>query len=186
MQFNEDNKSVTETIDILAADVVKYMTEQGLTASAAESCTGGLISAAITSVPGASKVFIGGAVTYAEQMKVKLLGVSEKTLERFTVYSEQTALEMCSGVRRITGSDYAVAVTGLAGPDGGSKEKPVGTVYAAVCSEKRSVVKNLALYNEPEYEKLDRRSIRDLTVLRTLELLQQMLMEDEISERNGN
>lgn len=175
MYFYEDNKSVTKSIDSLAVNVVKYMTEQGVTLSAAESCTGGLLSSCITEVPGASEIFAGGAVVYTEEMKMRLLGVSEDTLRRFTVYSEEVAHEMSTGVRKLTGSDYAIGITGIAGPGGGTRDKPVGTVYVSVCGQDAETVKNLALYNEIEYEKLDRRRIRELTVLRALEMLSDML-----------
>jgi PncC family amidohydrolase len=182
MYFHEDNKSVTESIDIVASNVVKYMTEQGLTLSAAESCTGGLVSASVTNVPGASKVFLGGAVTYTEELKMKLLGVKKQTLECFTVYSRQTAEEMSEGVKRLTGSDCSIAVTGIAGPDGGTADKPVGTVYVSVSCPNAAVTKNLMLYNENEYGKLDRGRIRELTVLRALELLSELL-KDNAAER---
>jgi PncC family amidohydrolase len=176
MNFHEDNKSVTESIDRLAFDVVKYMKEQGLTLSTAESCTGGLLSAAITSVPGASAVFEGGAVVYTESLKVKLLGVSQHTLDTYTVYSEETAVEMSRGVRKLTGSDFGIGITGIAGPDGGTDEKPVGTVYVSISGKDTAdVVRNLKLYEKSEYGKLDRGKIRRLTVLGTLELMSAIL-----------
>ncbi|WP_347497643.1 CinA family protein [Ruminococcus sp. YE71] len=181
MNFYEDNKSVTKSIDSAAACVVKYMTEHGLSLSCAESCTGGALAAAVTSVAGASAVFLGGAVTYTEEMKMKLVGVRRETLERFTVYSAETAAEMSEGVRELTGSDFGIGITGIAGPSGGTDEKPVGTVYVSVSGKNGTVTRDLALYKE--YEKLDRRSIRELTVLKSLEML-----EDEFKkeERNGN
>ena len=183
INFYEDNKSVTKTIDSAAACVVKYMTEHGLSLSCAESCTGGALAAAVTSVPGASAMFLGGAVTYTEEMKMKLVGVKRETLERYTVYSAETADEMSEGVRRVTGSDYGVGITGIAGPSGGTPEKPVGTVYVSVCGRGGTVTRDLALYKEKNYEKLDRRSIRELTVLRSLQMLEELLRQDE---RNGN
>ncbi len=183
MRFYEDDNLVTKTIDSTASFVVKYMTEHGLTLSAAESCTGGLLAASITAVSGASAMFKGGAVTYAEEMKVKLLGVSTETLERFTVYSEQTAEEMSRGVRTLMETDYGIGITGIAGPSGGTAEKPVGTVYVSVSGKRGTVTADLALYKEDDYEKLDRRAIRELTVLRSLEMLVELLEQDE---RNGN
>lgn len=180
MEIHEDNKMVTETIDTLAASVVKYMTAQGLTLSLAESCTGGLIAAAITSVSGASQIFLGSAVTYTEDVKTKLLGVSRK----YTVYSEQTALEMSRGANELFGSDYSVAVTGIAGPSGGTSEKPVGTVYISVASREKQTVRRFDLcgdrnYENYEYDKLDRRSIRMLTVMHSLEMLADVLEEQK-------
>lgn len=181
MEIHEDNKMVTETIDTLAASVVKYMTAQGLTLSLAESCTGGLIAAAITSVSGASQIFLGSAVTYTEDVKTKLLGVSRQTLAKYTVYSEQTALEMSRGANELFGSDYSVAVTGIAGPSGGTSEKPVGTVYISVASREKQTVRRFDLCGDRnyEYDKLDRRSIRMLTVMHSLEMLADVLEEQK-------
>lgn len=186
MDFHEDNKLVTKTIDRAAETVVKYMTERRISLSAAESCTGGAFSGAVTSVPGASEMFVGGAVTYTEELKMKLLGVKQQTLEQYTVYSRETALEMSRGVRELTGADVGVGITGIAGPGGGTLDKPVGTVYVAVSGLGREVVKDLALYNEDNYEKLDRRSIRELTVLRGLEMVYGLLTGNlNDTERNG-
>ncbi len=185
MDFHEDNKSVTKTIDSVAEIVVKYMSERVLSMSTAESCTGGALSEAITSVPGASNMFLGGAVTYSEELKRKLLGVKQETLEKYTVYSRETALEMSRGVRELTGADVGVGITGIAGPGGGTEDKPVGTVFVAVSCEGGETVKDLALYNEVFYEKLDRRSIRELTVLRSLQMVYGLLTKKNDTERNG-
>lgn len=112
----------------LEEDVVSLLTERGMTIALAESCTGGLIAARITDVPGASKVFPGSVVAYSNEAKVKLLGVSASTLERCGAVSEETAREMAAGARQAFGADIGVSVTGIAGPDGGSAEKPAGTV----------------------------------------------------------
>nr|MDA8164740.1 nicotinamide-nucleotide amidohydrolase family protein [Desulfobacteraceae bacterium] len=95
----------------------------------AESCTGGLIGHAITRVPGSSAYYLGGAVTYSNGLKEQLLGVAPETLRRHGAVSGETARAMAEGCRRLTGADYALAVTGIAGPGGGSPEKPVGTVW---------------------------------------------------------
>lgn len=118
----------------LAQTVVEGASACGVTISLAESCTGGLIAAALTSVPGASSVLLGSVVTYADEMKRGLLGVGEDTLRDHGAVSEQTACEMASGVRELTGADVTLAVTGIAGPAGGSSAKPVGTVWFAVAS----------------------------------------------------
>ena len=117
---------------------LKALTESGLTLSLAESCTGGLIAARLTEIPGASEVFISSAVTYSNEAKMKLLGVRGETLKAYGAVSAQTACEMAEGARRASGSDIAVAVTGVAGPGGGSAEKPVGLVYLAL-SDKNGV-----------------------------------------------
>lgn len=111
----------------------RKLIESGFSLATAESCTGGGISRGITAVPGASRWFAGGVVTYSNELKMRILGVKKQTLEKYGAVSEQTALEMAMGVRRLTGADFSLAVTGIAGPDGGTEEKPVGTVWTAVC-----------------------------------------------------
>ena len=169
MKFAEDNKVVTETIDIITKCVVKYMSDNKLTMSTAESCTGGMVAAAVTAVSGASVMFSGGVCTYTEEMKMKLLGVKKETLEQFTVYSKEVASEMSRGAQVMFGTDCAVGITGLAGPGGGTDEKPVGTVYVSARSRDREIVRELRLYEE--YEKLDRRMIRELTTLRAMQMV---------------
>lgn len=174
VKFAEDNKLVTETLDIVTARVVKYMIARSISLSTAESCTGGLLSQMITSVAGASQIFIGGVCSYTEQMKMKALGVKKDTLDRFTVYSPQVASEMSEGVMKLTGSDAAIGVTGIAGPTGGSKDKPVGTVYVSVRFGAKEVVKDLALYKE--YEKMDRNFIRSITAQKALLMLEELML----------
>lgn len=115
--------------------VVEGLRSRGLHVAVAESCTGGLIARRITDIPGASEVFGCGLVTYSNEMKNKLLGVSNETLAQFGAVSKETALEMARGARRVSGADVGVGVTGIAGPGGGSAEKPVGLFYAAVSFE---------------------------------------------------
>ena len=107
----------------------KIMISSGKTVSAAESCTGGLIESLITDNPGSSGYFLGGVVSYSNKIKMKLLGVKASTLEKHGAVSEETVKEMVLGVQKLIGSDYAIAVSGIAGPDGGTAEKPVGLVY---------------------------------------------------------
>ncbi len=109
--------------------------DKKFTLATAESCTGGMIGEALTTVPGVSAVYLGGVISYANSVKTGVLGVSTDTLARFGAVSVQTAKEMAIGVRRLTGADVAVSVTGIAGPGGGSAEKPVGTVCFGVSSE---------------------------------------------------
>ena len=112
--------------------IVPYLTHGEKTVSTAESCSGGLIAHRITNVPGASTPFVGGLVAYSNAVKMAQLQVPEDTLARYGAVSEQTALAMAEGARALFKSDYAVSVTGIAGPGGGTEEKPVGLVYMAV------------------------------------------------------
>lgn len=122
--FAEDGSS-------LEATVVRLLTERGLRLATAESCTGGLVADRITDVPGSSAVFTHGFVTYANEAKRDLLGVPQELLDQHGAVSEPVARAMAEGALRVSGADLAVAVTGIAGPGGGSEEKPVGTVWLA-------------------------------------------------------
>lgn len=115
-------------------EIVTLLSQNRQTVATAESCTGGMIASTIVSMPGVSEVFGEGYVTYSNEAKIKNLSVSADTLEQFGAVSEQTASEMASGVRRQANSDYGIATTGIAGPDGGTKEKPVGLVYISCAS----------------------------------------------------
>ncbi|MEO0052814.1 MAG: nicotinamide-nucleotide amidohydrolase family protein, partial [candidate division WOR-3 bacterium] len=120
--------------------VGELLRKNRLTVATAESCTGGLVGDLITSVPGSSDYFRGGIIAYANDIKVNLLGVSKLTLERYGAVSQETVNEMLKGVIRITGADCAVAVSGIAGPGGGTKSKPVGWVYIGVLAGKKKRV----------------------------------------------
>ncbi|SDB50746.1 nicotinamide-nucleotide amidase [Ruminococcaceae bacterium FB2012] len=178
--FAEDNKSVTEGLDIVTGRVVKYIITSGVTLSTAESCTGGMIAERITSIPGASGIFAGGVVSYSEDVKVNVLGVKRETLDKHTVYSAETASEMSRGVMDLMKTEAAIAVTGLAGPSGGTAERPVGTVFVSVRHKNREEVRDLRLYEE--YESLDRELIRLLTVRRALEMLEGLLVSESEGE----
>ena len=125
--FGRDDEEIEQV-------VVKLLAQQKKTLALAESCTGGLIASRITDVPGASEVFLGGVVGYANAAKEKFLGVRSKTLKQHGAVSGAVAQEMALGVREKFGSDFALAVTGIAGPGGGTAEKPVGTVFIALAS----------------------------------------------------
>lgn len=124
----------------LADSLVRLATERGVTFGTAESCTGGLIAATVTGVSGASACFFGGVVSYDNSVKRGLLGVREETLARVGAVSEETACEMAAGALSALGVDYAVSVTGIAGPGGGTPEKPVGLVYIAAAGKDGSPV----------------------------------------------
>lgn len=118
---------------------------EGKTLAAAESCTGGFIAKRITDISGASDVFVGSAVTYANEAKMKLLGVKKETLDRVGAVSEEVAREMAEGIRLALGADVGISTTGIAGPTGGTPEKPVGTVYIAISTERGTRAKRLNL-----------------------------------------
>lgn len=112
--------------------------EKNLKVTFAESCTGGLMAKSVTDVPGASNVFPGSAVTYSNEIKMKLVGVKEETVEKYTEVSYAAAKEMASGAAEFFGADIAVSATGYAGPGGGTETEPVGTVYVGVCVRGRT------------------------------------------------
>jgi len=118
----------------VAEKLVDILKAQGLTCATAESCTGGGIGSAITSVPGSSEVYAGGVVSYSNAVKHNVLGVSQESLDRHGAVSSEVAAEMAEGARRLLKVDLAVSVTGIAGPGGGSAEKPVGLVWFGVSS----------------------------------------------------
>ena len=181
IEFAKDNKAVTETIDNVAEAVVSYLMQKSITLSVAESCTGGMLSETVTSVSGASKVYLGGVCSYTEEMKMQVLGVKEETLEKYTVYSGQVASEMSRGVMELTGSVASVGITGIAGPDGGTDDKPVGTVYVSVRFGDRETVRDLMLYRE--CEKADRKTIRQLTTVKALEMLMTLVEQCESEDK---
>jgi nicotinamide-nucleotide amidase len=122
----------SRTGDPLEVVVGGLLRERHATVAVAESCTGGMLGARLTVTPGSSEYFVGGFITYSNALKHELLGVSAETLERFGAVSPETAEAMAAGARQRTGATYAVSITGVAGPDGGSAEKPVGLVYLAI------------------------------------------------------
>ena len=147
--------------------ILNQMENKRLTLSVAESCTGGYISHLFTQHPGASKVFFGGGVTYSNELKQTVLGVKKATLDQFGAVSEETAREMVAGALRAFKSDYAIAVTGIAGPDGGTPEKPVGTVFIAAANINKTVAKKLTFGNKRQ-QNIERSAIAALNMLNTL------------------
>ena len=147
--------------------VLNIMAEKGLTLSTAESCTGGRIAALITQHAGSSKVFLGGAVSYSNQLKESILGVNPATLQQYGAVSEETVTEMAAGAFKNFRSDFAIAVTGIAGPDGGTPEKPVGTVWVAVVSAKKSAVKKFTFHGR-RIQNIERTAVSALNMLITL------------------
>ena len=160
--------SAAERADVreLAARAVALLTERGLTVSCAESCTGGLLSAALTAIPGASAVYSGGCVTYNDEIKHRVLGVRRKSLKLHGAVSPQVAAEMAVGMRERLGTDYALSVTGYAGPDGGDDKDPVGTVYIGISDMEHTKVVRMV---DPPTATRD--TVREDAVCRALRLL---------------
>ena len=125
--------------------IIQYFITHNITISSAESCSGGLISKMITDIPGCSAIYPGGVCAYSNEMKKKWLNVKSSTLEQYGAVSAETALEMAQGIRNVTGSDYGISTTGIAGPGGGSAEKPIGLVYIAVVGPNYQRVETLPL-----------------------------------------
>ena len=129
--------------DTLPKKVVEYLKEKKLKVAFCESCTGGYISKTITDVPGSSEVFDCGIVTYSNEMKANLVGVSPIALKNKGAVSEEVAAQMAKGIRTLSKADYGISVTGIAGPDGGTDEKPVGLVYMGISTKNTTITKKL-------------------------------------------
>ena len=137
--------------------VARLLIQNGKTLAIAESCTGGLLSSLMTDISGSSAFIKANFVTYANEAKMKYLNVKEETLKTYGAVSEQTAKEMVAGLLNVTNSDYALATTGIAGPTGGSKEKPIGLMYLGLASKNEIIVKKIL---QPEF--LDRKTIKKI------------------------
>ena len=161
----------TKEEETLEQAVVRLLKKYELTVTTAESCTGGLLAGRIINVPGASEVYNEGFITYSNKAKRKYLDVSKSTLKKYGAVSEQTAREMATGGVFATDSDACVAVTGLAGPDGGSEEKPVGLVYIATYMKDK--------VNVQKYQfKGNRAKIREQAVVKGLDLLRRSILDN--------
>jgi len=158
--FGYDNETLAEVIGHL-------LKNSGKTLAVAESCTGGYISHLITSVPGSSVYYNGGVTAYSNSVKKKLLGVSETSLDKYGAVSKVVAKEMALGIKKALNSDYAIATTGIAGPGGGTEEKPVGTVWIAVAGETKTVVKKF-VFGENRERNIIRSSQTALQMLRRI------------------
>ena len=146
--------------------VYKLLKEQGKTLSTAESCTGGNISALITSIAGSSSVYKGSIIAYSNEVKSKLLNVSHNTLENFGAVSKQTVEEMCVGALKSFNTDFAISVSGIAGPGGGTDEKPVGTTWICVASNDKLIAEK-HLFGEDRDRNVRRATLTALNMLRT-------------------
>ena len=153
----------------LSLKIVKLLTSKGLTVSFAESCTGGLLSSSITSISGSSKVFNMGLVTYSNNAKVKLLKVPKKTINKYGAVSYETCLSMVKNLSKISKSNISISITGVAGPNGGTKEKPIGLVYIGLKKGRKTIIKK-NLFNSKK-----RILIQKATVNQTLKLILNIL-----------
>ena len=134
--------------------------------SVAESCSGGLISYNLTKLPGSSKYFIMGVICYSNESKIKFLKVKKETLLKYGAVSVETCKQMCNNLLKISKSNIAISITGIAGPDGGSTQKPIGLVYIGIASEKKIEIKKF-LYSK----KLSRINIQQETLKSTIKLI---------------
>ena len=150
--------------------IISILKEREITITFAESCTGGLLAKTFTDTPGVSSVFLGSVVTYANSIKSELIDVKEKTLEAHGAVSRETAYEMVKGAKSVFGADVAVSVTGIAGPDGGSDEKPVGLVYIGI-----STPTSTNTYEFRADSTLGRIGIRDAVVSEVCRILEDTL-----------
>jgi nicotinamide-nucleotide amidase len=175
-QVNEYAAKITERVgnsviaqqDIsLEKAILNLMAEKELTLSTAESCTGGYIAHLITQHPGSSKVYFGGAVSYSYELKESILGVKNETLWQYGAVSKETVTEMVQGALLNFRSDYAIAVTGIAGPDGGTPDKPVGTVWIGVANADKTVTKKFQFGNK-RLQNIERTAIAALNMLHRL------------------
>ncbi len=156
------------TANSIVSRIGLLLVDKQLTVSVCESCTGGLLGAAITSVAGSSRYFVGGIIAYSDRIKRTVVGVKGRTLERYGAVSAQTAREMAQGVKRKMKSDIGVSITGIAGPTGGTKKKPVGSIYIAVAVRNKVTVRRFLLRG-------GRQNIRKSTVKKALEMTRDML-----------
>jgi nicotinamide-nucleotide amidase len=161
--YGVDEESIEEVI-------AKMLIENNLTIGTAESCTGGLVAGKLIDYPGISKVFLEGAVTYSNEAKMKRLGVKESTLNKFGAVSDECAAEMAQGIARTAGTSIGISTTGIAGPDGGSEEKPVGLVYVGIYMFGKVITRKLNFAGS-------RQKVRDRATFTILDLLRRELVK---------
>lgn len=149
----------------VASATAGLLVRRGVTLAVAESCTGGALSGAFTAMPGASSYFAGSVVAYSNSVKERVLGVDPADLERYGAVSRQVAEQMAAGVRRITGADYAVSTTGIAGPTGGSEEKPVGTVWIGIATP-QGVSARKMVFGHLRQQNIERATANAINLLR--------------------
>ena len=150
---------------MLEEEIISLLVESGKMLAVAESCTGGLIGHRITRVPGSSAAFLGGVIAYHNSVKEKTLGVPTDVLEREGAVSEATALAMAEGVRRLLGADIALAVTGIAGPTGGTEDRPVGLTYIALSAAPDVLICERHLWRGKRQQNKDSSAMAALSLL---------------------
>lgn len=155
--------------DSLAGVIGELLTKQDKSLALAESCTGGLLAQMITEIPGSSGYFWGAVTSYSNAAKIDLLGVQKETIEKFGAVSRETAEEMAKGILQKSGTDYSLAITGIAGPDGGSQDKPVGLVFIALADNREVTVKEMHFAG-------GRDAVRNLSARTALDLLRRQLI----------
>jgi PncC family amidohydrolase len=151
-------------------EIAKILKRKKLTISVAESCSGGLLSNKLTNISGSSEYFIGGVVAYNNSTKIKILKVPKELLKKYGAVSEEVAKKMAENVRKITNTDIGISTTGIAGPTGGTKEKPVGLVFIGISDEKRTIVEKFNFKGK-------RLEIKEKTAISSLKLLKKFLRE---------
>ena len=149
----------------LSQKIVKFLSKRKLKISLAESCTGGLLSSSITSVSGSSKVFTLGLITYSNKAKIKILKVPKKIIKKHGAVSYETCLSMVKNLNKISKTNISVSITGVAGPNGGTKEKPVGLVFIGIKKGNKTLVNKFLFKNKK------RNSIQKATVKKALDLV---------------
>lgn len=166
-EYNYEEGSMKN--NLIEISLGEILCSNNLTISTAESCTGGMVAAKLISYPGISNVFNEGVITYSNESKIKRLNVNEKTLENFGAVSKETAMEMAIGIAKEAQSDVAISITGIAGPGGGTKDKPVGLVYIGI------YVKGLIRIEKCNFDG-DREEVRYATTLKALELAREEII----------
>ena len=164
-------QSTSVSVKDLLLKLNQILNDKGLTVGFAESCTGGLLSSELTKIPGVSQVFKGSVVCYANELKERLLGVDPVTLQKFGAVSKEVAIQMVMGAKRNLSVDVAASITGIAGPDGGSAMKPVGTVFIAVVGGKNEA----EVFHHQFSKETTRESIQKAAMEKTLEHLIEIL-----------
>ncbi|MDX1284548.1 MAG: CinA family protein, partial [Draconibacterium sp.] len=172
-EINKLQKIIPENIygyndDTLAGVIGQMLLERGKTLAVAESCTGGYISHLITSISGCSTYYNGSVTSYSNEIKEKVLGVSKNSLIEYGAVSEQVAREMVAGIKKVMNADFAIATTGIAGPTGGTEDKPVGTVWIAVAGEKKIFAKKFIFVGDHRERNIIRSSQTALQILRRM------------------